>query len=140
MTDDLKLRELAERATPGPWVSVDGILAADDEGNSRSFIKPVPNEGWQIAQTCGPNGENNAAFIAAAREAVLALLDRIEALERERDELRMDVIAFAGPWAAEYGKMNGLGKDTLHPQHYDLLEKCGARMVEFTRAASTLKG
>lgn len=54
--------------TPGPWISVDGILDPDDEGHARSFIRPVHSEGYQIAQTVGPNGEANARLIAAAPE------------------------------------------------------------------------
>lgn len=56
-----------------------------------------------------------------------ALLDYVE-------ELRHTVIAFAGPFAVRYSDLHGLGKDTLHPQHYDLLKDCGARMFDFIRA------
>ena len=59
--------------TPGPWVAVDDILDPDDEGNARSFVRPVHSEGWQIAQTCGPNGSDNARLIAASPDLLKAL-------------------------------------------------------------------
>lgn len=60
--------------TAGPWIAVDGILEPDDEGNARSFVRPAHSEGWQIAQTCGPNGSDNARLIAAAPELLEALV------------------------------------------------------------------
>lgn len=69
--------------------------------------------------------------------------DRIEALTRaqplggEVADLKQSVIAFAAPWAVQYAQDHGLPNNHLHPEHYDLLERCGARMVDFTRAALT---
>lgn len=60
---------------------------------------------------------------------------RVKELEIENSDLKTSVVAFAGPWAAVYATLHGLGKNELHPVHYDLLKKCGARMVEFRRAA-----
>lgn len=57
-----------------------------------------------------------------------------EALLAEIADLKQSVIAFCGPWAATYARDFGLPKDHLHPTHYDLLERCGARLVDFTRA------
>lgn len=62
-------------------------------------------------------------------------LDVIRArLEAENAELKQDVITFARPWAAQWAKGFGLPEGHLHPTHYDVLEKCGARMDGFTRA------
>jgi len=66
--------------------------------------------------------------IAAAREEV-----RQEAAE-EIKELRRDVIAFCAPWAAIYAHDHGLPDGHLHPVHYDILARCGARMDAFSRA------
>lgn len=84
MTDLKKLRELAEAATPGPWeVSGTGqqVLKEADvpygnqricETNSMASHYPGKTSCWK-----------NIAFIAAANpETVIALLDRIEKLER----------------------------------------------------------
>jgi hypothetical protein len=59
--------------TPGPWSAVHGVLLPDDEGHTRSFIRPIKGEGYQIAQTVGPNGEANARLIAAAPDMLAAL-------------------------------------------------------------------
>ena len=59
--------------------------------------------------------------------------DQIERLRAENEDLKTSVIAFCGPWAARYASEWGLPEGTLHPTHYDILEKCGARMVDFVR-------
>lgn len=64
-----------------------------------------------------------------------AVADLLEAQAREIEGLKQDVIAFCGPWGTTYAREFGLPKDHLHPTHYDILERCGARMVDFTRAA-----
>jgi hypothetical protein len=58
--------------------------------------------------------------------------DAIEAQAKEIANLKSSVVAFCAPWAVQYAKDFGL--DGLHPGHYDLLEKCGARLVDFKRA------
>lgn len=63
-----------------------------------------------------------------------ALRERIEALERERDEARALLIAFCGPHAATYAREFGFAPGELHPVHYDILERAGARMDDFRRA------
>jgi hypothetical protein len=59
---------------------------------------------------------------------------RCSALHREGEikDLKSWVITFLAPYAVQYSDAHGL--DGLYPTHYDMLEKCGARMVEFTRA------
>jgi len=49
--------------------------------------------------------------------------------------LEQDVIAFCAPWAVRYARDHGLPDGHLHPTHYDILERAGARMDDFTRAA-----
>ena len=62
------------------------------------------------------------------------LLAEVERLTAENADLKTSVIAFAGPAAGRYAADAGFAKGELHPTHYDLLEKCGARLVDFTRA------
>jgi hypothetical protein len=62
----------AWKGTPGPWRAVQGVLPPED-GHERLFIRPEVSEGWQIAQTFGPNGEANAKGIAAVPQLVEAL-------------------------------------------------------------------
>lgn len=59
----------------------------------------------------------------------------ITALRAELAEARETIIAFAGPWATQYARDFGLPDGHLHPTHYDILAKAGARMDAFTRAA-----
>jgi hypothetical protein len=52
----------------------------------------------------------------------------------EIEWLRHSVIAFCAVWAAAYARDYGLPDGHLHPTHYDILARCGARMDAFTRA------
>ena len=54
--------------------------------------------------------------------------------DAEIADLKELVVAFCGPWAAQFAKEWGLPKNHLHPTHYDILARCGARMDDFTRA------
>lgn len=75
---------------------------------------------------------------ADLRRAVYARADDLKAawhnLQAENADLKEAVIAFAVPWAVQWGKEHGLPAGHLHADHYDLLERCGARMVSFTRS------
>jgi hypothetical protein len=60
----------------------------------------------------------------------------LEAIARLADlvkSLKLDVVAFCAPWAVEYADMHGMPKGHIHPAHYDVLAKAGARMDDFTR-------
>ena len=43
-----------------------------------------------------------------------------------------ELVPFLAMWAVDYAKHHGL--DGLHPTHYDLMKKYGARMDAFKRA------
>ena len=60
--------------------------------------------------------------------------DLLEAQEKEIERLKADVIAFGALWATQYARSLGLPEGHLHPKHYDLLQKAGARMKSFVRA------
>lgn len=60
--------------------------------------------------------------------------ETILALRKELDEAKGDIIAFAGPSAVSYALDHGMPDGHLHPVHYDILAKAGARMDDFTRA------
>ena len=45
-----------------------------------------------------------------------------------------ELVGFLAIWAVQYQKDYGL--DGLHPGHYDLMKKYGARMDSFTRATN----
>jgi hypothetical protein len=71
-----ELRELLEKATPGKWVA-DGKAVSSDHGHRTSICGT-----YGIAWPCGSysNAEADAALIAAARNALPALLAEIDAL------------------------------------------------------------
>jgi len=81
MTDDLTaLRDLAEKATPGPW------HFHQDDGTALDISEvciPRPEEDVDLS-IASLLEDRDGAFIAAANPAtVLALLDRLERAERE---------------------------------------------------------
>ncbi len=65
------LRKLAEAATPEPWCEMDGVndLWADDD-----YVFDAQGE------RRAKKAKDNLRFSAASRNAILPLLDRVEAL------------------------------------------------------------
>lgn len=149
-----RLAKLADEATPGEWKRCHHLMGPEQDASC-----PCGYRGgiWSEDKDCiilemgGPKtpGEEgldpprlpraeelaNAAFIAAANPATIkTLLARVAALEEENADLKENVIAFAAPHAVIYARDFGLPEGHLNSQHYDLLERCGARMVDFTRS------
>lgn len=58
----------------------------------------------------------------------------------EIDRLRSEVISFCGPHAARHAEEHGLPPGHLHPVHYDILARAGARMVDFVRHEENANG
>lgn len=102
MIDINELRRLAQAATPGPWFSdARGNIwrrpLSDlyENGGSVAGDKPIAFVfvGWRGEGVTGYPVENNARLIAAANPAAITeLLDRLEAVEKERDALRTLVV------------------------------------------------
>lgn len=78
-----RLRELAENATPGPWETFKTKPGRDNGIGSVSPTVP-PDEAVMEDVWSDPA---DAAFIAAARTAVPALLDMLDQAEADRDWL-----------------------------------------------------
>lgn len=51
----------------------------------------------------------------------------------EIEELRGWVVTFGAPWASSYGEGHYGSSRHLHPDHFDILKRCGARMDDFVR-------
>jgi hypothetical protein len=97
MTDDdiKRLRDIAQAATPGPW-QWDGNVCDYDESNESPWLVTDAyaagiykhlNGGAILKGSIKCLNEADAAYIAAASPAaLLGLLDRLAAAERERDE------------------------------------------------------
>ncbi len=86
MTIDLNaLRELADRATPGPWTA--DVHSADDYDDSGSRWGDLRGPDMARSVFCVDLGDfyalspENAAFIAASRTAVPALIAEVERLK-----------------------------------------------------------
>lgn len=67
------------------------------------------------------------------------LFRALKKCEGETEDLKQSVIAFCAPGATEWARAHDLPKGHLHPTHYDLLMRCGARMVDFSRAAIAIE-
>ena len=79
--DLLELRALADRATPAPWFARGRHLSCVPNDSGMGATLPTNHIGVMAER-------EDAAFIAAARSAVPALLDRVAELEaRLRDAL-----------------------------------------------------
>lgn len=81
-----ELKALAEKATPGPWEVQEATFG---EKSPSVFTAEGPHAGTFVCKTntaMDGTSEKDAAFIAAAREAMPALIDDLiaarEALER----------------------------------------------------------
>lgn len=57
----------------------------------------------------------------------------IDARDAEIEDLKSWVVTFLAPYAVNYSTDHGI--DGLYPTHYDMLARCGARMVDFKRAS-----
>ncbi len=87
-----ELRELCEKATPGPWWDESGVIHACNPGvwteQNHSCIHPVTitEPYWENAL---PNERQaNGEFIAASRTALPEALDALEAAQREAAEAK----------------------------------------------------
>lgn len=72
-------------------------------------------------------GYDTGNLMSASSEVIAALLARLE-------DANASVVAFCAPVAVQYAREMGFPDGHLHPTHYDILEKAGARMDSFTRA------
>ncbi|MCV0061493.1 ead/Ea22-like family protein [Pseudomonas aeruginosa] len=90
MTDLTKLKELAERATPGPWscnrhwAIVGGPILEFTNGAAQQQIAMACGQSWMHDEEL----RNNAEWIAAANPA--AVLELIAEVERLRTRLEID--------------------------------------------------
>ncbi|HDC2547958.1 TPA: ead/Ea22-like family protein [Salmonella enterica] len=91
--DKRALREVAEKATPGPWK-----VFSDIDTKTFSIHTPRDKRCENVIKwggfDCQPNAEANAEFIAAFNPKVaLALLDENIQLQREKDAIEAVALA-----------------------------------------------
>jgi hypothetical protein len=81
-----KWKELADAATPGPW----GVMPAGDNPTNETWVYEHNDIVLSTVATLGfpdhPQVQVDAAFIAAAREAVPALLKLVDELWDKLDD------------------------------------------------------
>ena len=99
LTHDVRqaLREKAEQATPGPWF--EDLDWRDDGADQVVYQKDGQMQTLCFLATGRSEDEidGDARFIAACDpQTVLALLDALDAAERERDALKLDVQELEG--------------------------------------------
>lgn len=92
-----KLREVAERATPGPW-----HIAHQSEIDSTCEIAGA--NGVSIGEIELP--ENRLYLCAANPRVVLALLDCVDALDEARNDFS---VIQSAPWGKEQMRMRAEG-------------------------------
>ena len=85
-----ELRELCEKATPGPWRHETGDY---DKGRGHIMTAAPVTESWTkspllCSHLFGPDDEANLALMATARTALPALLDECDALMKALVEMR----------------------------------------------------
>ena len=109
---DDRLRELALEATPGPWHVCDSPEWHEDAlpdqvicAEEHVAVALLADE-WYEDEDGEPASADDAAYIAAASpDVLLGLLDRLAAVEAERDRLAAAVErveALADEWTEDY--------------------------------------
>ncbi|EDZ9866704.1 ead/Ea22-like family protein [Salmonella enterica subsp. enterica serovar Newport] len=108
--DKRTLREVAERATKGPWT-----LFSDIDTKTFSIHTPRDKRCENVIKwggfDCQPNAEANAEFIAAFNPKVaLALLDELEHYKSREERVTKLVMDNSTSWDALYKKVEAAEK------------------------------
>ncbi|ECA9496809.1 ead/Ea22-like family protein [Salmonella enterica subsp. enterica serovar Haifa] len=103
--DKRTLREVAEKATPGPWK-----VFSDIDTKTFSIHTPRDKRCENVIKwggfDCQPNAEANAEFIAAFNPKVaLALLDELEHYKSREERVTKLVLDNSTSWDALYKKL-----------------------------------
>ncbi len=125
--DKRTLREVAEKATPGPWK-----VFSDIDTKTFSINTPRDKRCENVIKwggfDCQPNAEANAEFIAAFNPKVaLALLDENIQLQREKDAIEAVALALrddmqqAREQLAAAEKLNAVQQRSLDHRKFLLL-------------------
>jgi hypothetical protein len=149
------LQALADAATPGPWCTQawgdfppDGMDRPDMLARS---ISTDDDESPEFVLVSGENAVNDAWFLAAAREAVPALIERVRELEAELADssliyevgtLRGRVHALASKYTETYGLLSeargraaALEAQLSNSVSFESHEECCAASAAAERAA-----
>ncbi|EDD1994897.1 ead/Ea22-like family protein [Salmonella enterica] len=116
--DKRALREVAERATKGPWT-----LFSDIDTKTFSIHTPQDKRCENVIKwggfDCQPNAEANAEFIAAFNPKVaLALLDELEHYKSREERVTKLVLDNSTSWDALYKKLEAAEKRIAEQREY----------------------
>lgn len=116
------LRDLCEKAAPGPW-TIDDV---ETSGHSWFVGQEVVDEHGDRGRrdVCKVYRDENAAFIAAARQAVPALLDRVA-------ELQADIVRMGRLHSMDRTAVLAMERDQLR----EALRSLSDKLDEFNEAA-----
>ncbi|EBH8366055.1 ead/Ea22-like family protein [Salmonella enterica subsp. enterica serovar Lexington] len=149
--DKQALREVAEKATKGPWT-----LFSDIDTKTFSIHTPRDKRCENVIKwggfDCQPNAEANAEFIAAFNPKVaLALLDELEHYKSREERVTKLVLDNSTSWDALYKKLEAaerrvaelesnevreVGNQFLvvrHPGKTPVIKHCTGDLEEFLR-------
>ena len=119
MIDTKELRRLAQAATKGPWVSQGRYIGTP---RHMSYVGEVRNQCGNWSDT--EKSRSDAAYIAAANPAAITeLLDRLEAAEKERDDLRAELDALKA-WKAKLNRKSPLVTGTRVTIYISCRDSC----------------
>lgn len=116
--DKRTLREVAEKATPGPWK-----VFSDIDTKTFSIHTPRDKRCENVIKwggfDCQPNAEANAEFIAAFNPKVaLALLDELEHYKSREERVTKLVLDNSTSWDALYKKLEAAEKRIAEQREY----------------------
>ncbi|EBU8467233.1 hypothetical protein DLE93_22860 [Salmonella enterica subsp. enterica serovar Richmond] len=116
--DKQALREVAEKATKGPWT-----LFSDIDTKTFSIHTPRDKRCENVIKwggfDCQPNAEANAEFIAAFNPKVaLALLDELEHYKSREERVTKLVLDNSTSWEALYKKLEAAEKRIAEQREY----------------------
>ncbi|EEA7841673.1 ead/Ea22-like family protein [Salmonella enterica subsp. enterica] len=116
--DKQALREVAEKATKGPWT-----LFSDIDTKTFSIHTPRDKRCENVIKwggfDCQPNAEANAEFIAAFNPKVaLALLDELEHYKSREERVIKLVLDNSTSWDALYKKLEAAEKRIAEQREY----------------------
>ncbi|HEY9219570.1 MAG TPA: hypothetical protein VIO94_16095 [Phenylobacterium sp.] len=84
---------------------------------------------------CGQLNDPDAPDVCTGADMriLIEAADALASKDEEIRDLKQTIVAFCAPWAVAQAHNHGLPEGHLFPSHFDILERCGARMVAFTR-------
>lgn len=82
-----------------------------------------------------PDRKSEVDGIECRDATISGLEEQLADSQKEIEDLKVWLVTYGAVYAARYAEQLGLPSGTIHPSHYDILERCGARMNDFTRAA-----